>query len=332
MFLTYELRENGSGVRYYRITRRLAGYLQEQILDLEEELSAFSEYIARSGLEPVRQRVEYAIELLDFAVLHRWIHRGEAEVEYDLGDTTFAEISTSVDFMKKSGEFREEILRFQNWVKFWEEYPQNRWKVLWRKVKSLVDLVDEWGDRYLEQYISQLDSYREEHKRAWEEREDAGLILRDKSCYYINMIAAQILNRCFRDEFLECDRVYIFLPGCMAAKMDNCMAAEEKDGYVCRSCSENCQVNHLSKKYPDVRIVYHGSQMEGKSIDSQKSTGVVGVACILNLISGGWKAKRLGYVPQCVILNECGCGIHWSRQGIVTSLEEEELEHILGQE
>lgn len=37
MFLTYELRRNGSGVRYYHITRRLAGYLQEQILDLEEE-------------------------------------------------------------------------------------------------------------------------------------------------------------------------------------------------------------------------------------------------------------------------------------------------------
>lgn len=41
------------------------------------------------------------------------------------------------------------------------------------------------------------------------------------------------------------------------------------------------------------------------------------------------KARWLGYIPQCVILNECGCSIHWSKEGIVTSLDEEELEGVM---
>ena len=109
----------------------------------------------------------------------------------------------------------------------------------------------------------------------------------------------------------------------MARRMSQCQAQEQADGYVCASCSDDCQVNRLTKQYQRVRIVYHGSEMEKKKVETNEKIGVVGVACILNLISGGWKAKRLGYVPQCVILNECGCNIHWDKSGRVTSLDEE---------
>jgi len=45
---------------------------------------------------------------------------------------------------------------------------------------------------------------------------------------------------------------------------------------------------------------------------------------IINLLSGGWKAKRIGLIPQCVLLDYCGCK-HWHENGIVTNININEL-------
>lgn len=55
-----------------------------------------------------------------------------------------------------------------------------------------------------------------------------------------------------------------------------------------------------------------------KSKDSKR--GVIGVACITNLISGGFKALRLGYIPQCILLDYCGCSNHWYNKHIMTDI------------
>ncbi len=328
MFLTYELQKDNSAKEYYQLTKSLAEQLQQQMTRLDKNIELFAKYIQDKKIEPVREIVEYGIELLDFAILHRWIQGLSEDDGFQTCDYSYTKLKESVDFMQESGEFKEEIRRFQNWMDFFAEYEETEQKKLWSDVCWLVEKVDELGDRYLQKYLSHLPNYLENNKLVWGSREDAGLILRDKSCYYINMLAAQMLNNCYRQEFISCNKVYIFLPGCMARRMTHCQARENVDGYVCASCSEQCQVNRLSKRYQGVRIVYHGSQLEKKKVNTDEKIGVVGVACILNLISGGWKAKRLGYIPQCVILNECGCNIHWDENGRVTSLDEDELRRI----
>lgn len=321
MVLTYELQKDGNAKEYYQLTQKLAKQLQEQMIILDKPIRLFRKYIQDMEIEPVREDVEYGIELLDFAILHRWIQNLSESKRAD----SYEKLKESVGFMQRSGEFKEEVRRFQSWLDFFAGYEETEWRQLWRDVWRLVEMVDELGNRHLQRYLPQLQNYLETNRCAWNSREDAGLILRDKNCYYINMIAAQMLNECCRQDFVACDKTYIFLPGCMSSKGKYCQARESEDGYVCVSCSEECQVNRLSKLYPGVRIVYHGSQMEKKKVSTHEKIGVVGVACVLNLISGGWKAKRLGYVPQCVILNECGCNIHWDEKGLVTSLDEEEL-------
>jgi uncharacterized protein len=37
----------------------------------------------------------------------------------------------------------------------------------------------------------------------------------------------------------------------------------------------------------------------------------VGVACVLNLIQGGYEMQSLGIPSQCVFLNSCSCKQHW---------------------
>lgn len=117
-----------------------------------------------------------AIELLDFAIIHRWIRCARKDNKYDLCDTTYAELIDSVEFMQKSGEFKEEILRFQRWIDFFYRYTEADWKKLWSKIKSLVVLVDDSGERYLKKYVSQLEFYLEKNKSACKNRDDVGLI------------------------------------------------------------------------------------------------------------------------------------------------------------
>ena len=56
--------------------------------------------------------------------------------------------------------------------------------------------------------------------------------------------------------------------------------------------------------------------------------GIIGVACVLNLISGGLKAKN--FVPQCVFLDYCGCKDHWHDKGIITDINMSYLLYSLG--
>ncbi len=56
---------------------------------------------------------------------------------------------------------------------------------------------------------------------------------------------------------------------------------------------------------------------------------IIGVACPLHLISGGWKSSGMGIPAQCVLLDYCGCKKHWDRDGIVTEINFKKLEQIM---
>lgn len=316
--ITYELRENGSARNYYKVTKQLAVELKRKMEIYEPHVRNFISYISENNIETIRSTDEYAIELLYFSVIFRWLrHR--------VGNDTHA----VYQWLKEAGEFKEEVRRWKYWLDFFDCYEEEQRHALGKALMAVMKSLDEMGEKYLKQYIPNVNAFLHENESFWTTRKDAGLILRDSSCYYVNMIGSQILNQCYREDFKKCQKVYLFLPGCLAARGAECPASEEKDGYRCLACTETCQVRKLSETYPHVRIVYHGSQMEQKKVEEKKSIGVIGVACVLNLLSGGMKARRLGYIPQCVILNECGCSIHWSQEGIVTSLDEEELEGVM---
>ncbi|MNP26679.1 hypothetical protein D3C76_1195440 [compost metagenome] len=62
----------------------------------------------------------------------------------------------------------------------------------------------------------------------------------------------------------------------------------------------------------------------------REGTAIVGVACVLNLVSGGLRAKAAGLAAQCVVLDYCGCGRHWDDAGgFPTDLNLNRLQAIL---
>lgn len=118
----------------------------------------------------------------------------------------------------------------------------------------------------------------------------------------------------------------------MRKKNRDCKAVKEGEGYLCRKCSSDCSVYKtvaITENYgAKVVIVHHGSAINRMKVEAGETKGVIGIACAVNLLAGGWKAKRLGYVPQCVFLNYCGCE-HWCQRRIMTEIDMKRLESIL---
>jgi hypothetical protein len=89
----------------------------------------------------------------------------------------------------------------------------------------------------------------------------------------------------------------------------------------------------MGKKFGfEVFLVPHESSVFSGDAGKQligEGAGIVGVACVSNLVSGGWKAKALGLPPQCVLLDHCGCRKHWHDQGIATDINMKQLRRVL---
>lgn len=196
MILTYELQEKNSARVYYEVTEFLADELQKKMKILDKHISLFQNYICEQNLESVRDKVEYEIELVYLAVVYRWIHRVSGKHTYLLSEISYTGLQEIISRMEKTGEFKEEVQRSFNWMEFFCGYDDRKWADLWGKIEKIIEMVDYSGKKYLKKYLPKVDIFLETRARAWDEREDAGLILRDKSCYYINMIGAQILNEC----------------------------------------------------------------------------------------------------------------------------------------
>lgn len=85
---------------------------------------------------------------------------------------------------------------------------------------------------------------------------------------------------------------------------DNCKALKNEEVYICAHCTKSCNVNKYDKidKYYDfqVYIIPYESNITMKRKFEYWDIGIVVIACVLNLISGGFKARGLGFIPQCV--------------------------------
>lgn len=337
--VTYDLCNNqASSQEFYRKLDRLTVVLTDQLMDsLSDELYNYQLFIRNTRQEIQRDPIEYGIELILFGILHRWFERMRNESyhhrTYKFQDIRLVDLSETLMYLEQSGEFQEEVLRFHQWMSYFATLKADSLTNLWNKVSNIIELLDHLGNRELNSYLPHVDEFVDHYKTSGSERKDLALLLRDKSCYYINMFGATMLNQLYRKDFIVAKRYYVFLPGCMSSCGVQCKAKHVPDGYECSHCGKNCMVSRITEKCRDmgvkVRILFHESEMNQRTVQREDMIGVVGIACILNLLSGGFKARRLGYIPQCVFLDYCGCRQHWSEKGIVTAINEEQLYRIL---
>ena len=187
----------------------------------------------------------------------------------------------------------------------------------------------------LGKYTSHVDTFINQNITCHINQEDIIFCSRTEIEYHLNMFGAEIMNRIFKADFEKRPRKAVLLPGCMKnPKGERCIASEERLGECCKMCNNNCPVCEITKKGLkdnfEVYIISHESSAFSNATEKDnEELGVVGVACVLNLIAGGWKARSIGMPAQCVILNYVGCSNHWTDNPFSTSINYLELEKIL---
>ncbi len=110
--------------------------------------------------------------------------------------------------------------------------------------------------------------------------------------YHLFMLEIELTNRINQKRFLVSELKYAFLPHCMRDFSQECMSTSDDLDYFCKACSKICSVNEMSrilrknkiKPYlwmkADLKKLFRNLNHENKKI------GVLGVACIPELVNG----------------------------------------------
>lgn len=240
-----------------------------------------------------------------------------------------------IGWMKATGEFEQESNRLALWLHYFKSQSPSKSKSEILSAIRFAYWFEKRSQELLGKFTTNVDPYI---NRRWKElkwKENEVFCSRRRVEYHLNMVGAELMNRAFQYDFARKKEYRVLLPICMRKfGNDSCRAVRTEQGYACKGCAKDCQVNAIRKIGNDlnfqVYIIPHASTAFARERLHTGDVGIVGVACVLNLISGGYQAKALGYEPQCVILNHSGCAQHWHESGLVTSIDLDRLRAIMG--
>lgn len=256
----------------------------------------------------------------------------EKDLKYDANH-----LGMLLSWLEASGEFKQEVKRLKRWRAFLEQQTYDKAVDVITASVRFAAWFEEQSLRALGTYTQSVDRYLEKSWKKHLGHEDVVFCGRHRVEYHLNMVGAEIMNRLYHNKFLEAEHKVLLLPTCMSKPArGECRAVLEGRGFKCGGCSWKCSVKRLSEfgKFwgLKVRMVPHESSIAATKTDTSlfnRNEGVIGVSCVLNLISGGWMLVEKGVYPQCVLLDYCGCKNHWHKEGITTEINERELQRVL---
>ena len=167
-------------------------------------------------------------------------------------------------------------------------------------------------------------------------REDQIFCGRLPAEYHLNMVAAEMMNRGLRVAFERTPRKAVLVPACMrGAQAASCKAKVRGVDMTCTACDPECAVNRITRRMrhlgATVYLVPHTSGFSRwlDRWEREPGVGVVAVACLLNILPGGYEMRERRIASQCVPLDFPGCKRHWDREGISTAVNEDRLVQIV---
>jgi hypothetical protein len=154
--------------------------------------------------------------------------------------------------------------------------------------------------------------------------------------YHLGMVAAEVMNEGLRDDFQRKSRKVVLVPTCMrGAHSDTCKAVIRGLDMTCTGCDRDCAVHRITRRMRaegiDVYIVPHASSFSRwlERWQNDPTVGVAAVACMMNILPGGYEMRTRGIASQCVPLDFPGCQKHWAEEAVPTSVNEERLVKIV---
>lgn len=246
-----------------------------------------------------------------------------------------ANLTKLLDWLEATGEFSQEVKRLRHWERYLESLTDSKARNLLESILSTglwfeQDSIEDLGvyTENVERYLNEL-----RPKRYW--KEDVIFCGRRRVEYHLNMVGGEWLNAAYRKAFSEKSQHLVLIPTCMRRlSEEDCRAELVGDWLVCQKCYRHCQVAQISRleEQADFKLymVPHSSSLKNSPLDiDPEHLGILGVSCVLNLISGGWMLADMNIPAQCVFLDYCGCKNHWHHEGIPTMLSEKRLLELL---
>lgn len=239
-----------------------------------------------------------------------------------------------LDWLAATGEFRQEVAHLRPWRDYFATLPPADMADHLVTAVALAIWFENRSEEALGRYTEGVDRFLTEEYPCHRWREDVIFTGRKRVEYHLNMVGAEIMNRAFRADFAGRPRKVVLVPACMRAlPEEECKAEASGMGLRCGACEPRCRVHQLTKMGEKhgfgVRILPHESDFSGGAAGGSDDVAIVGVACVTNLVAGGWKAQALGLPAQCVLLDYAGCRNHWDDEGIPTEINIRQLKRVL---
>jgi hypothetical protein len=242
-----------------------------------------------------------------------------------------------VKWLSATGEFKDEVRRFGNWQLFFNTITTGEKDCYLKKATDLADWFRDFSKTKLGTFTWQIDHFINNTLSVHKDHEDILFCGKSEVEYHINMIASEIMNQGFREEFQKTKEKTVLVPGCMRLRPEHlCKARQQGDDISCSHCTKNCNVSRITslgeEKGFKTYIVPHSSGFTKwlKRFSNQENNGVIAVACTLNIVAGGYEMRELDIPSQCVLLDYCGCKKHWHETGFPTDVNDEQILRVIG--
>jgi hypothetical protein len=200
------------------------------------------------------------------------------------------------------------------------------------KNSSLIAYCLNTIDAYLKQYT--LNTERHLQNLPWSKIWDRRLAT-TREQYHLYMLEIELTNRLNRIPFSEADRKISLQPYCLQDFSAHCKAADTGFDYQCKFCSISCYQHHASRILKEHNIepyIWMGASISrlGREIKQSRQTlGILGIACIPELIAGMRKCRKYKIPVVGIPLNANRC-IRWFGEFHQNSVDLNELECLVG--
>lgn len=248
------------------------------------------------------------------------------------GELTFSNYNKLIKWLKATGEFKDEVKRLAVWFNFFKSISKGKKVPYLPDILKLFDWFRDEAILKLGKYTKRLENFLTTEYKTYKFREDVLFCGKDEVEYHLNMVGSEIINWGFESQYKRTKEKVLLVPACMQVQNGKaCKAIRNGLDIQCSLCNKNCRINQLTQLGKqnnfNVFIVPHSSNFTKwlKKWENSEKIGLVAVACLLNLVPGGYEMRELNIPAQCVLLDYCGCKKHWHSKGVPTDINQERL-------
>ncbi len=189
------------------------------------------------------------------------------------------------------------------------------------------------GNELLSDYLGNVEQHiRSVHiQKHFTDRE----ILTSREQYILYMIESELVNRVHIEHFRQSNFRIALLPYCLKESHATCKATRDEIDYRCMGCIKTCLINRTSSILSDHNIhpyILSRGRVGGllKELHTRHgSIGVLGIACIVELVMGMRLCMKAGLPVVGVPLNANRCP-RWMGEMQDTSVNLEAVEKLVG--